>query len=92
MQVNFNLREFVMGNNMSEEEKKKEQKEYEKTRREKRAGFFYNLGQLSFAALVLGGLMPLISSEKTIASIITIILGGCSTYIFGQIADKTLKK
>jgi len=38
-----------------------EAKEKNRTRRKKLAGYFFNLSQLTFAALVLGGLTPLFS-------------------------------
>ena len=38
------------------QEEKKERKEKDKTRREKLAGYFFNLSQLTYTALVLGGM------------------------------------
>lgn len=44
-----------MGNWSKVQEEKKEGKEKDKVRREKLAGFFFNLAQLVFAGLVVGG-------------------------------------
>lgn len=48
-----------MGNWSVQQEAKKEVKEKDKVRREKLAGFFFNLAQLTFAGLVLGGITPI---------------------------------
>lgn len=36
----------------------------EKTRKEKLAGYFYNISQLSFAGLVLGGFTPFLTDNN----------------------------
>lgn len=51
-----------MGNWSVQQEAKKEVKEKDKVRREKLAGFFFNLAQLTFAGLVLGGITPIYAS------------------------------
>lgn len=43
----------------NKKEIKKETREKDKVRREKLAGYFFNLSQLTFVALVLGGVTPL---------------------------------
>ena len=48
-----------MGNWSQIQELKKEKKEKNKVRREKFAGYFLNLSQLTFVALVLGGITPI---------------------------------
>ena len=48
-----------MGNWSQIQELKKEKKEKNKVRREKFAGYFLNLPQLTFVALVLGGITPI---------------------------------
>lgn len=47
-----------MGNFSERQEAKKETKEKDRTRREKLAGYFFDLSKLIFAALVLGGITP----------------------------------
>ena len=44
-----------MGSWSEQQEANKERKEKDKTRRDKLAGYFFNLSQLTFVALVLGG-------------------------------------
>ena len=46
------------------QEAKKEVKEKDKVRREKLAGFFFNLAQLTFAGLVLGGITPIYANVE----------------------------
>lgn len=59
---------------MSEEEDKKERKEKEKERRGKMSGFFYNLAQLTYTALVLGSCILFFQE------------GGVSLKLFGMLA------
>lgn len=54
-----------MGNFMKQQEAMKEVKEKDKVRREKLAGFFFNLAQVVFAGLVIGGLSPLFKGDFT---------------------------
>lgn len=51
-----------LGNWSEELEIKKERKEKDNTRREKLAGYFFDLSKLVFAALVLGGITPLFTN------------------------------
>lgn len=46
-----------MGSWSERQEEKREGKEKDKTRREKLAGYFFNLSQLTYTALVLGGMV-----------------------------------
>lgn len=48
-----------MGSWSKEQEEKKEVKEKDKTRREKLAGYFFDLAKLSFAGLVVGGMVSI---------------------------------
>ena len=41
--------------------------EKDKTRREKLAGYFFNLSQLTFAALVLGGFTPIFTESGNLS-------------------------
>lgn len=80
-----------MGNWSEKQEVKKEMKEKDKTRREKLAGYFFDLSKLIFAALVLGGITPLFTNVSTGINWVTISLGGFSTYIFANFANRILK-
>ena len=54
-----------MGNWSQQQELKKEAKEKDKIRKEKLASYFLNLSQLTFVALVLGGITPLYTHIET---------------------------
>ena len=69
----------------------REGKEKDKVRREKLAGYFFDLSKLIFAALVLGGITPFFTNMSNDINWITILLGGFSTYIFASFANRILK-
>ena len=80
-----------MGNWSEQQEAKKVIKEKDKTRREKLAGYIFDLSKLIFAALVLGGITPLFTNVSDGINWVTIVLGGFSTYIFANFANRILK-
>ena len=80
-----------MGNFIKQQEEKKEVKEKDKTRRERLAGYFFDLSKLVFAALVLGGITPLFTNEPNKMNWVTIILGIFSTFILANFANRILK-
>ncbi len=80
-----------MGNWSEKQEIKKERKEKDNTRREKLAGYFFDLSKLVFAALVLGGITPLFTNVSNEINWSTIVLGIFSTYIFANFANRILK-
>lgn len=66
-----------MGNFSNQQEAKKEAKERDKTRREKLAGYFFNLSQLTFTALVLGGMVLFFQGDEIGLKLITMFVLGC---------------
>lgn len=80
-----------MGNWEKKQDEKREGREKDKVRREKLAGYFFDLSKLCFAGLVIGIVVPLysdISNENNWYSICTgIILTIMSAYL----ANKILK-
>lgn len=68
-----------------------EAKEKNRVRKEKLAGYFFNLSQLTFAALVLGGITPLFADYNNVSNWVTIPFGGFSTYVFATLANRILK-
>lgn len=68
-----------------------EEKNLRKTRKEKLAGFFYNLAQLTFAGFVVGGITPIFNDSTSPINWWCIVLGAYTTYIFANIANDTLK-
>lgn len=80
-----------MGNWSERQEIKKETREKDRTRREKLAGYFFDISKLIFAALVLGGITPLFTNISDEINWVTIVLGVFSTYIFANFANRILK-
>lgn len=80
-----------MGNWSQQQEIKKESKEKDKVRREKLAGYFLNLSQLTFVALVLGGITPLYTNVETDINWYVIIAGSMLTLLLASIGNKILK-
>lgn len=76
---------------MATKEEEKGIKERNKVRIEKLAGFFYDLAKLSFAALVLGIVAPLVSDSVSIATWVIIICGVTLTISMAMIANRILK-
>ncbi len=69
-----------------------ETKEKDKVRREKLAGYFLNLSQLTFVALVLGGITP-IYATNIVADInwYVIFMGAALTVLLANIGNRILK-
>lgn len=64
----------------------------EKTRKEKLAGYFYNISQLSFAGLVLGGFTPFLTDNNNDhINWLFILFGIITTSVVAYIANKILK-
>ena len=60
-------------------------------RREKLAGFFFDLAKLIFAALVLGGLSPLLTDDTKIINWSIFVLGLIATSSLALFANQILK-
>ena len=80
-----------MGKWIEQQNVKKETKEKNKIRREKIAGYFLNLSQLTFVALVLGGITPFYINEEHVVSWMLLGAGIMMTFIFAGIANSILK-
>ena len=80
-----------MGNWSEKQEAKKEGKEKDKTRREKLAGYFFDLSKLSFAGLVIGVIIPLYSDLSNENNWYSICTGIILTIISAAFANKILK-
>jgi len=81
-----------MNSNWSEQQKARtEVKEQNKVRREKLAGYFFNLSQLTFAAIVLGGVTPIYASTDTMQANWAVIASGLAlTCVLAYIAHRIL--
>lgn len=80
-----------MGNFSNQQEAKKEAKERDKTRKEKLAGYFFDLSKICFTGMVISLVLPLISeSSNTIMWLVT-LFGICLTISSAMLANKILK-
>lgn len=80
-----------MGNWSEQQTIKKETREKDKVRREKLAGYFFNLSQLTFVALVLGGVTPLYTNIEIGINWYVLIAGAILTVILANIGNLILK-
>ncbi len=80
-----------MGKWIEQQNQQKETKEKDKTRREKLAGFFFDLAKLCFAGLVVGAITPLLTQTENGINWAIIIGGIISTYWFAFSANNILK-
>lgn len=60
-------------------------------RKEKIAGYFFDLSKLSFAGMVIGGITPLFTNTDNEVNYFTSLIGLVSTYIFAFTANRILK-
>lgn len=81
-----------MGNFSKTQEEKKEIKDKDKTRREKLAGYFFDLSKLSFAGLVIGGMVSIKPDGTDYLIEIYRAVAGCLFTIFlARMANTILK-
>lgn len=70
----------------------RDEKDKMKTRKEKLAGYFFDLSKLIFTAMVLGGMSSLITGDfNPIYNSCMIIVGLISTYLTAYLANRILK-
>ena len=82
-----------MSNFSKQNEERKEKREKDKTRREKLAGFFFSLSQVSFTALVIGIPVTLFKEElyDNYILMIMLVIGIIFTIAFAKIGNNILK-
>ena len=80
-----------MGIWSDQQEIKKEGKEKDKTRREKLAGYFFDLSKLSFAGLVISIILPLFSNVENTILWLAALFGTVLTISSAMLANKILK-
>ena len=80
-----------MGKWIKKQELKKENKEKDKVRKEKLASYFLNLSQLTFVALVLGGITPLYADDEAKLDLFIIVTGAILTLMFASVGSRILK-
>lgn len=80
-----------MGNWSQQQEIRKETKERDRTRKEKLAGYFFDLSKLSFAGLVIGIIMPLYANFLDESNWYIAVTGIVLTTLSALLANKILK-
>lgn len=80
-----------MGGWSERQEVHKERKEKDRNRRDKLAGYFFNLSQLTFVALVLGGITPLYTNVEIGINWYVLVAGIMLTAILANIGNLILK-
>lgn len=68
-----------------------ENNDKKQTRREKLAGYFYDISKLTYAALVLGGIVLVLTKTNVRINILAIVFGILMSYVFAYFANKILK-
>ena len=69
----------------------RDEKEKVKTRKEKLAGYFFNLSQLTFTGTGVGGIAPILQGEFGVKNYVVIIFGIVMTVIFASIPNRILR-
>lgn len=85
------FKEITMGNWSEQQAVKQERKEKDKTRRDKLAGYFFDLSKLSFAGLVIGITLPLFSDTQNATMWLVAMFEIVLTVLSALLANKILK-
>lgn len=82
-----------MGNWSKQQKEEEEKKVREKIRKEKLAGFFFNMALATFSGLVLGVALSIYKSEEITPLSIYVLLGGSAISVgFSILGNNKLKK
>lgn len=68
-----------------------EAKERNKVRREKLAGYCYDLSKVTFGGLVIGGISPIFHNDYSFSAVGAIVFGVITTLTLAKIANEILK-
>lgn len=68
----------------------RDEKDKTKIRKEKLAGYFYNLSQLTFTGTGVGGVLPFLKGNGDSGDLLVLIFGAVTTAGFAGIANKIL--
>lgn len=69
----------------------RDEKDKTKVRKEKLAGYFYNISQLTFTGTGLGGFLPLLKGTATVGDINVFVFGSILTVFAAYFANRLLK-
>ena len=87
----FVNKEPCTGNFIKQQEEQKDAKERDRLRRDKIAGYFFNLSQLTFVALVLGTITPIYTNNEYGINWYMLSVGLALTIVLANIGSKILK-
>ena len=87
----FANKEPCTGNFIKQQEERKDAKERDRLRRDKIAGYFFNLSQLTFVALVLGTITPIYTNNEYGINWYVLSVGLALTIVLANIGSKILK-
>ena len=87
----FANKEPCTGNFIKQQEERKDAKERDRLRRDKIAGYFFNLSQLTFVALVLGTITPIYTNNEYGINWYVLFVGLALTIVLANIGSKILK-
>ena len=69
----------------------RDERDKTKVRKEKLAGYFFNLSQLTFTGTGIGGIAPILQGEFEVINSLVLILGTAMTAFFAFIGNRILK-
>ena len=69
----------------------RDEKDKTKVRKEKLAGYFYNLSQLIFTGTGVGGVLPYLHGTASSGDISVLVFGAVATAVFAYAANRVLK-
>lgn len=69
----------------------RDEKDKTKIRKEKLAGYFYNLSQLIFTGTGVGGVLPFLHGTASSGDISVLVFGAVATAVFAYAANRVLK-
>lgn len=81
----------MYGNYTRKIEGQKERKEEDKTRKEKLAGYYFDLSKLSFAGIFVSVITPILTDEQNARMWLAAIFGLVLTVLSASLANKILK-
>ncbi len=87
----FVNKEPYTDNFIKQQEERKDAKERDWLRRDKIAGYFFNLSQLTFVALVLGTITPIYTNNEYGINWYMLSVGLALTIVLANIGSKILK-
>ncbi len=69
----------------------RDEKDKTKVRKEKLAGYFYNISQLTFTGNGVGGFLPFLKGTATAGDVFVLEFGAFATFGFAYSANRILK-